>query len=1224
MLNRYILVLLILSFTASLDAQDLQWQSMNGPYFVSEATSISLGWTDENHADYRIYSVGSDFDYKYIYNYWGDPYSFMGWRGEPYRLDGVKHIGASRDNGNRAYATVPEGEGSEEGVHYTIDGGEAWGYNLSSQPENTRFTSIAVHPTNADICFTSASSRAGVWSVWRTVNGGSSWEAIGNEELFQPGETANKLKINPGSGNDIGNTIIYVCFINEGIWKNDAGGADEYWERLDIPGNNQGYDGIDIAVSNDENDRDRLVAIIDYQGTRQTWRSTDGGENWERLKNGSYELFYPYSVSEVAVGYFDDIDHGDCDQIWALSEDALVTATVAWDDGYVVNSYIKSNDLVSSDFSSIALDPYTNVNGERIFVAGSHRIFWSDIDVGGGFPEFDIIKGAHLADIKSLDSDFDHRFSGVENQVFSIGSREGYIFGDGYYRGSYSYKYNTSDIHGQGIKYYPVREPPYPDRSYVTIASDGAGNAYILSEQNEINYGGFDPVEFNALAGPYFPVSEDGVPPLIGGIEDNGDNRVYLLNSSNHLENSYFFGSVPPQVTDLYYSYPYIEGQMQGYFACGNRNSPLENIVAFIYAEHSALYLNDGLEGINKANAIIESQDYGNSTYNCVIYLATEGGIFKNYFDFANATPWHAVNDGINAGVKITRLSNYQHILADPDYADNRPDSIVEYAMGHDEIDNPYIYVSPDSGRTWIEFGSYFRDLNLAVNDMVTQNDNGYSLAVATNKGLYQHPYNVYSGTVSQSETWGPGLVIINGDITVEAGCALRIANPCTVLVTYDFDRLESGQTSTKSEIIVEGSVTAIGEAGSPIVFMSSKPSDPETDDWRGFSFMNGSSGNFAYCTFEHCDYGIYMNANSSIVANYCHFKDIGNAGIYNDRGDLDVEQCEFEDIHYYGIYTNYGKSEIDNSTFICCESYGIVVDNDPIPVLDSVIITDNTIQTGDDWVLINSQYAIRSSKADKVRIEGNTMKTYNQGGIFLHVSNAILLDNTVQLMGNHGFNIYNSTADIDDCEFSDFKYGIYLGGGGSSKINHNNFDPVEIGIYINGTTTVPDIGNTVTEDGNNDFENCSKYYICQSAFPEPLIKAENNYYGQILLYPKPEFFKGRIDYDPWILSDPFLRLAFIGDLPIDYCLEPNFPNPFNPQTNISYSLANPGYTTINVFNVLGQKITTLISEYQEAGNYMIVWNGTSSNGEPVSSGIYFYQIKSGDFVESRKMSLLR
>ncbi len=101
------------------------------------------------------------------------------------------------------------------------------------------------------------------------------------------------------------------------------------------------------------------------------------------------------------------------------------------------------------------------------------------------------------------------------------------------------------------------------------------------------------------------------------------------------------------------------------------------------------------------------------------------------------------------------------------------------------------------------------------------------------------------------------------------------------------------------------------------------------------------------------------------------------------------------------------------------------------------------------------------------------------------------------------------------------------------------------------------------------------------------------------------------------------------SSVPEDFMLHPNYPNPFNPGTSISYSLGNTGNVKISIFNLLGQEVLELVNESQEAGNYNYYWNGNNSGGLPVSSGIYFYRLEvegrsSSDFTQTRKMLLLR
>lgn len=92
-----------------------------------------------------------------------------------------------------------------------------------------------------------------------------------------------------------------------------------------------------------------------------------------------------------------------------------------------------------------------------------------------------------------------------------------------------------------------------------------------------------------------------------------------------------------------------------------------------------------------------------------------------------------------------------------------------------------------------------------------------------------------------------------------------------------------------------------------------------------------------------------------------------------------------------------------------------------------------------------------------------------------------------------------------------------------------------------------------------------------------------------------------------------------INNLPMDYSLKQNFPNPFNPSTTIEYSIPYNGYVELAVFNVTGQKVKTLVNTYKKGGTYKSKFDASS-----LPSGIYFYRIRTGDFTSVKKMVLLR
>lgn len=94
--------------------------------------------------------------------------------------------------------------------------------------------------------------------------------------------------------------------------------------------------------------------------------------------------------------------------------------------------------------------------------------------------------------------------------------------------------------------------------------------------------------------------------------------------------------------------------------------------------------------------------------------------------------------------------------------------------------------------------------------------------------------------------------------------------------------------------------------------------------------------------------------------------------------------------------------------------------------------------------------------------------------------------------------------------------------------------------------------------------------------------------------------------------------------LPVRYTLKQNFPNPFNATTVIEFSLPRPECVALRIFNVLGQHIKTLTNDMLQPGTYRLFWDGTDDKGDAMSSGVYFYQFKTGSYVQLNKMILLR
>ena len=118
---------------------------------------------------------------------------------------------------------------------------------------------------------------------------------------------------------------------------------------------------------------------------------------------------------------------------------------------------------------------------------------------------------------------------------------------------------------------------------------------------------------------------------------------------------------------------------------------------------------------------------------------------------------------------------------------------------------------------------------------------------------------------------------------------------------------------------------------------------------------------------------------------------------------------------------------------------------------------------------------------------------------------------------------------------------------------------------------------------------------------------ANDNYFYRL----KQIDFDGTIEYSN--------EIAVNVTIPLEFALEQNYPNPFNPTTKIKYQLPKAGFVTLKVYDVLGEEIVTLVNEEKQTGNYEVNFDAKN-----LSSGIYFYKLQAGDFVETRKMVVLR
>tara|TARA_B000000460_G_C21204705_1_gene259649 strand:- start:3 stop:524 length:522 start_codon:yes stop_codon:yes gene_type:complete len=113
---------------------------------------------------------------------------------------------------------------------------------------------------------------------------------------------------------------------------------------------------------------------------------------------------------------------------------------------------------------------------------------------------------------------------------------------------------------------------------------------------------------------------------------------------------------------------------------------------------------------------------------------------------------------------------------------------------------------------------------------------------------------------------------------------------------------------------------------------------------------------------------------------------------------------------------------------------------------------------------------------------------------------------------------------------------------------------------------------------------------------------------------------------EEWDPDGICISLSVVNNIiPTKFALSDNYPNPFNPTTNISFSIPMQTDVQINIYNIMGQLVANVTNEQLNAGTYSMQWNGTDQSGNMLPSGLYFYELEAGnEFRQIKKMTLVK
>lgn len=470
-------------------------------------------------------------------------------------------------------------------------------------------------------------------------------------------------------------------------------------------------------------------------------------------------------------------------------------------------------------------------------------------------------------------------------------------------------------------------------------------------------------------------------------------------------------------------------------------------------------------------------------------------------------------------------------------------------------------------------------------------------------------------GTIAQNTTWSNS-VWVSGDVVVAEGSTLTIAPGTTIHIASDDNEL-AGADTTRVEFNVEGFLDVNGTAEDPVIFKSWRGGS--TADWVGFYFDSLSAGaSFEHCVVKHAEYGI--EAWAEVAVDNCVIDSCRWAGIISYRGDLLVEDSELSSPDGWGIYMGSASpypAVIAGTTVRDCRIAGITVQGGREVVIRRTHVAGNglglyaaagaTVEVNDNCVFKHNEIGIKCDGSTP-GICGSVIDSNSTAGIWCqYFAGAKIEGNTIM---HNGAGVFCQTYADPTVRWN--------------AITHNR-----IGINTISSAS-PDLG-TPASHGNNQIQYNRSYQV--SNLTEGIvIHAEFNFWGVTTppCAPKASLFYGSVNSESALCSNPLSGATGVGDgenegLPRSFALGPAVPNPFNPATTIHYEVPSPGgLVVLRVYNVAGQLVRLLASEFKQPGYHTVEWDGRDAHGSPVATSVYFVRMSSGSFTDTRKIVLLK
>ena len=570
---------------------------------------------------------------------------------------------------------------------------------------------------------------------------------------------------------------------------------------------------------------------------------------------------------------------------------------------------------------------------------------------------------------------------------------------------------------------------------------------------------------------------------------------------------------------------------------------------------------------------------------------------------------------------------------------------------------------------TYEESGDYTVLLKITKDSTSFQKTNINMIEVVSENEIY--------GTILTSRTLDKGKVKVLGNILIPEGVTLNILPGVEMEMQGNYEIKVDGNIIARGTRNDSIAFTIADTAGFSNISVSS-------GGWKGL-YLSGKANDtttFSFCKFEFVkkSKAIFSINNNTLNLTKCSFSNnIGSAlGFwFNDEKHIKIDKCLFENNinHGSGNFSNWGTAivgyyanlDVTNSIFsnnVMAKSGAISLANSSSLNLVNCTIINNIPSDNTSAVLnlsLNSELNLQNSimwndGVNEINFSDNNIASisYNdlQSGLMGIVGDAPqfkryeaninvhpqITDNSFKLLPwsqciDRGI-IPDLSLIIDTLDFNlNPRLSLPKLDLGATEF-FGNVETFDVGFSANIVTGGYPLTVTFTDTTKIDniisiwwdFENNGQWDTSNSTEISYTYTRPGIYTVSMLAMTSDSIPVFTQTKDMIVVTGTATSIdeEMAITIPETFYLAQNYPNPFNPSTNISYGIPVATNVTLEIYNILGQKINTLENCQKTAGNYNIIWNGKNATGQIVPTGIYFYKLQSEQFNSSKKMFFMK